>query len=214
MSAVQSPAVTDPITQPTTPPSGTPDERFSTYVVPEIEVLYRVARSITGNPTDAEDLVQDTLLRSYRAIERFDGRHPRAWLLTIMRNAQINRVRRKRPQLMRDPDLTMQTTADTSADAVDIEAQVMVDTFDERIETALAALAPKFREVVELVDVNGLSYQEAAEALDVPVGTIMSRLHRARKRVRSDLEAAGLDLRTATGVRGEDLQDEDADSDA
>lgn len=204
MTALQSSAVTDPITQPATPPSGTPDERFSTYVVPEIEVLYRVARSITGNPTDAEDLVQDTLLRSYRAIERFDGRHPRAWLLTIMRNAQINRVRRKRPQLMRDPDLTMQTTADTSADSVDIEAQVMHDTFDERIETALAALAPKFREVVELVDVNGLSYQEAAEALDVPVGTIMSRLHRARKRVRSDLESAGLDLRTATGVRPKD----------
>lgn len=215
MTGLESATVTDPIVQPPAdPPSGTPDERFSTYVVPEIEVLYRVARSITGNPTDAEDLVQDTLLRSYRAIERFDGRHPRAWLLTIMRNAQINRVRRKRPELMRDPDLTMQTTADTSADGQDIEEQILVDTFDERIESALAALTPKFRQVVELVDVNGLSYQEAAEALDVPVGTIMSRLHRARKRMRSDLEAAGIDVRTVTGASPTEAESTEADTDA
>ena len=76
------------------------DARFNEYVVPELDVLYRVAYSITRNKTDAEDLVQDTMLRAYRAIERFDGRYPRAWLLTIMRNAQINRVRRKRPELL------------------------------------------------------------------------------------------------------------------
>lgn len=62
-------------------------ETFDRYVVPEIEVLHRVARSITRTTTDAEDLVQDTMLRAYRAIGRFDGRHPRPWLLTIMRNA-------------------------------------------------------------------------------------------------------------------------------
>jgi RNA polymerase sigma-70 factor (ECF subfamily) len=66
---------------------------FDQYVVPEIEVLYRVARSITRNPTDAEDLVQDTLLRSYRAVGRFDGRLPRAWLLSFLRNALVYRVR-------------------------------------------------------------------------------------------------------------------------
>lgn len=169
-----------------------PDERFAHFITPEIDVLYRVARSITGNPTDAEDLVQDTLLRAYRSIERFDGRHPRAWLLTIMRNAQINRVRRKRPELLRDPDVTMQTTADTSSDGKDIEDQVLHNTFDARIETALDALAPKFRSVIDLVDINGLSYQEAAETLDVPVGTIMSRLHRARKRIRVDLAKSGV----------------------
>lgn len=169
-----------------------PDERFKHFIVPEIDVLYRVARSITGNPTDAEDLVQDTMLRAYRAIERFDGRHPRAWLLTIMRNAQINRVRRKRPELMRDPDTTMKLTADTSTDGRDIEDQVLHNEFDARIETALDALPEKFRTVIDLVDINGLSYQEAADALDVPVGTIMSRLHRARKRIRVDLGKSGI----------------------
>lgn len=70
-----------------------PQEAFARYVLPEIDVLYRVARSITRHDADAEDLVQDTMLRAFRSIDRFDGRHPRAWLLTIMRNAQINRVR-------------------------------------------------------------------------------------------------------------------------
>lgn len=166
------------------------DARFAKYVVPELEVLYRVAQSITRNPTDAEDLVQDTLIRAYGAIERFDGRYPRAWLLTIMRNAQINRVRRKRPELMRDPDETMSRIADESADGADAETQLVDAEFEAPIEAALAALPDKFRQVVELVDLNQLSYQEAADALGIPVGTVMSRLHRARRNIRQQLEAS------------------------
>ena len=168
----------------------TQQEAFDRYVVPEIEVLYRVARSITRNPTDAEDLVQDTMLRAYKAILRFDGRHPRAWLLTIMRNAQINRVRRKRPELLRDPDTAMERLADE--DSGDVGPEGIVDaTFDAAVENAVGALPDKFRAVVELVDIQGLSYQEAADALGVPTGTIMSRLHRARTRIRKHLEQSG-----------------------
>lgn len=168
----------------------TQQEAFDRYVVPEIEVLYRVARSITRNPTDAEDLVQDTMLRAYKAILRFDGRHPRAWLLTIMRNAQINRVRRKRPELLHDPDTAMERLADE--DSGDVGPEGIVDaTFDAAVENAVGALPDKFREVVELVDIQGLSYQEAADALGVPTGTIMSRLHRARTRIRKHLEQSG-----------------------
>lgn len=170
----------------------TAEDAFSRYVTPELDVLYRVARSITRNPTDAEDLVQDTLIRAYKAIDRFDGRYPRAWLLTIMRNAQINRVRRKRPELLRDPDLTMQRMADTSEDGQGVENIVMHDEFDAAIETSLDNLSERFRTVIDLVDISGLSYQEAADILDVPVGTVMSRLHRARKRIRTDLKAAGI----------------------
>jgi RNA polymerase sigma-70 factor (ECF subfamily) len=166
------------------------DARFAEYVVPELEVLYRVAQSITRNPTDAQDLVQDTLLRAYRAIERFDGRYPRAWLLTIMRNAQVNRVRRKRPELMHDPDETMSRVADESPDGADAESQLMDQEFEAPIEAALAALPEKFLRVVELVDLNQLSYQEAADALGIPVGTVMSRLHRARRNIRQHLEAS------------------------
>src|SRR5271170_8502019 len=77
-------------------------EAFDRYVVPELAVLLHVARTMTPTNHDAEDLVQDTLLRAYRAIGRFDGAHPRAWLLTIMRNAQINRVCRRRPEMLDD----------------------------------------------------------------------------------------------------------------
>lgn len=169
------------------------DARFAEYVVPELEVLYRVAQSITRNPTDAEDLVQDTLIRAYRAIERFDGRYPRAWLLTIMRNAQVNRVRRKRPELMHDPDEQMARVADESPDGADAESQLMDQEFEATIENALNALPEKFRRVVELVDLNQLSYQEAADALGIPVGTVMSRLHRARRNIRQHLEASQME---------------------
>ena len=169
----------------------TQQQAFDKYVVPEIEVLYRVARSITRNPTDAEDLVQDTMLRAYKAILRFDGRHPRAWLLTIMRNAQINRVRRKRPELLRDPDAAMERLADESSEDEGPEGLVVETEFDAAVETAVNALPEKFRDVVELVDIQGLSYQEAADILGVPTGTIMSRLHRARTRIRKHLESSG-----------------------
>ena len=164
---------------------------FDRYVVPEIEVLYRVARSITRNPTDAEDLVQDTMLRAYRAMHRFDGRHPRAWLLTIMRNAQINRVKRKRPELLQDPDSTLERLRDESSAQLGPEATVVEGMFDAAIENAVAALPDKFRSVIELIDIQGLSYQEAADVLGVPTGTIMSRLHRARTRIRKHLESSG-----------------------
>jgi RNA polymerase sigma-70 factor (ECF subfamily) len=166
-------------------------EAFDRYVVPEIEVLYRVARSITRNPTDAEDLVQDTMLRAYRAILRFDGRHPRAWLLTIMRNAQINRVRRKRPELLRDPDAAMERLADENSADLGPEGIVVDSGYDAAVEKAVDSLPEKFRTVVELVDIQGLSYAEAAEILGVPTGTVMSRLHRARTRIRRHLESSG-----------------------
>ena len=168
------------------------DEAFSRYVVPELDVLLRVALSITRSMVDAEDLVPDTLLRAYRAIDRFDGRHPRAWLLTIMRNAQVNRTRRARPGLLRDPEEVMRRASTTEADgASEPERIVMNNVLDDRVEAAFLALPAKFRQVVELVDIDELSYKETAEVLDVPVGTVMSRLSRARKRMRDYLLTSG-----------------------
>lgn len=167
----------------------TAEFRFARYVEPELEVLHRVAYSITRKQADAEDLVQDTLLRAYRAIDRFDGRYPRAWLLTIMRNAQVNRVRRKRPELMHDPDETMSRVADDSIEGADAESIVLDQHLSAPLESALAALPEKFKMVVELVDMHQLSYQEAADSLGIPVGTVMSRLHRARRNIRTHLEA-------------------------
>ncbi len=186
--------------------SGTPastDERrrdaFARYVVPEIEVLLRVAHTLVPRPADAEDLVQDTLVRAYRAIGSFDGRHPRAWLLTIMRNAEINRTRRRRPELLDDPDASLDRAAASNHDDASPEAVVVDTTFDTVVSEALDSLPGRFRPVVELVDIDGLSYAEAAEALGVPVGTVMSRLHRARIRIRDRLAVAGLVSRRGHG---------------
>lgn len=177
-------------------------ERFDEVVLPELDVMYRVALSLTRNHADAEDVVQEALLRAYRAIDRFDGRYPRAWLLTIVRNAQINRVRRRRPELLRDPDVTMERVADTGDGGRSAEELVVDEGFDSRVEAAYADLPEKFRRVVELVDLEGRSYQEAADILGVPTGTIMSRLHRARRRMRSALEAAGVGVSTIAEEEG------------
>ncbi len=171
---------------------GTSDTAFERFVVPEIEILLRVAHSVTRNHAEAEDLVQDTLLRAYRGIATFDGQHPRAWLLTILRNTEINRHRRQRPELMRDPDATMARQASTASTDRDPEDLVIGETFDAVVEEAFTALPEKFREVIELVDIDGLSYREAAEVLGIPEGTVMSRLHRARSRIRRRLAVAGL----------------------
>ena len=158
---------------------------------PHRDWLWGLGYRMLGSAADAEDLVQDTMLRAYKAILNFDGRHPRAWLLTIMRNAQINRVRRKRPELLRDPDTTFDQQANEPGGEKGPEAVVEDATFDAAVESALDRLPEKFRHVIDLVDVQGLSYNEAAAVMDVPTGTVMSRLHRARTKIRTELERTG-----------------------
>ena len=160
-------------------------------MLPEIDLLLRVARSLTPTTADAEDLVQETLLRAFRSIDSFDGRYPRAWLLTILRNTNINLGRKKRPSLLADPDSTEYT--DLLSDNDTPESQHVDTTFDATIDEAFAALSPDFRQVVDLVDLHGLAYQEAAEALGIPIGTVMSRLHRARRSIRNTVSVRGLD---------------------
>lgn len=167
----------------------TGDQVFNRLVLPEVDVMWRVAMSLTRNRADAEDLVQESLLRAYKAIDSFDGRYPRAWLLTILRNTERNRHRRRRPELLSDPDIAEERGPRTEPDAVERFAED--HEFDAAVTAALEQLPENFRSVVELVDVDGLSYQEAADLLDIPLGTVMSRLHRARRRIRDLLVPAG-----------------------
>lgn len=173
-------------------PAVSRDESFQTHVVPQIDVLYRVAVSLTGHPADAEDLVQDTLLRAYRAVDRFDGRHPRAWLLTILRNTHINRARKRQPTLLADGESAARVLEESGPASPSSEELAMIGRFEPVVARALEALPADFFAVVDLVDLQGLSYAEAADRLGVPKGTVMSRLHRARQRIRSELDAAGL----------------------
>lgn len=163
---------------------------FRRYVMPELQLMYAMAMRMTRDPHDAEDLVQDTLLRAHRAIDRFDGRHPRAWLLTILRNTQINRVRKRSPVLAFDPEALFGRLPE--ADGRDTVAEDALDRIaDPVVVSALAGLSESHRAVVTLVDIEDLSYKEAAEMLDVPIGTVMSRLHRARAKLRRSLEKSG-----------------------
>jgi RNA polymerase sigma-70 factor (ECF subfamily) len=163
---------------------------FKIHVEPELQVLFRVALTLTGSSADAEDLVQETLIRAFQALDGFDGRYPRAWLLTILRNTNMNLHRRRRPDLVKDwATLGQARPAFGAQTRVSAEDTVLDDILSEDLETAVNSLDPRFRTVLLLVDVDRLTYAEAAEALGVPVGTIMSRLSRARDRVRLHLRA-------------------------
>jgi RNA polymerase sigma-70 factor, ECF subfamily len=168
--------------------------QFEQHVVPEIEVLLRVAKSLCRTEADAEDLVQETLVRAYRAIDRFDGRHARAWLLTILRNTHINSHRRRRPELLDRREANSDRHEPVAADRADAAIDA---SFTAEVERALGELDDAFRLVVQLVDIDGLSYAEAASALGVPTGTVMSRLHRARSRVRDRLHRSGVAPRSS-----------------
>lgn len=168
-------------------------------MVPELEVLLRVARRLTRDPADAEDLVQETLLRAYRAIDRFDGRHPRAWLLTILRNAWKNSLRKQVPTPIDDELGSLSAQRARGADGrMGAEELVLAEELDPQLAAAVASLSPKLLAVVVLVDAEGLTYAEAAETLEIPEGTVMSRLHRARNKLRRELEEVGF---TAGGPR-------------
>lgn len=168
------------------------DAAFERYVLPELDVLLRVAMRLTRNGADAEDLVQDTVLRAYRAIDRFDGRYPRAWLLTILRNTNINRARKRKPDLLHDEERTLGALAAPGSDGRDGPAEIVTEPIPDRaVVEGLRRLSDKYRSVVVLVDIDGLTYKEAASVLEIPIGTVMSRLHRARNKLREHLAEAG-----------------------
>ena len=165
-------------------------QTFHDAVEPEIAVLLRVARSMLPSEADAEDLVQETLIRAFRGLARFDGRHPRAWLLTILRNTNRNMHRRERPLLADDWVLGQASRPAFGAAGVpSAEDSVLSEALDADLAEAVERLDLRFRSVLILVDVHDLSYAEAAAVLGIPVGTVMSRLSRARDRIRKALQA-------------------------
>jgi RNA polymerase sigma-70 factor (ECF subfamily) len=167
------------------------NRRFEELIVPEMPFLARVSRSMSHSAAEADDLAQETLMKAYRAMARFDGRHPRAWLARIARNTAINRDQRNREFLLSEDGIVEPDNDDGEIN--DPEQIVLGAEVDENLRRALDELPPAFRVVVQLVDVEELSYAEAAEALDIPVGTVMSRLHRARRRLRQALAGTSLD---------------------
>jgi RNA polymerase sigma-70 factor, ECF subfamily len=177
--------------------------RFEDEALKHLDALYRTALRMTRNPSDAEDLVQDALVRAYRFYDRFEaGTNFRAWLFKILTNTYINSYRRKqgRPQesSLEDTEdffLYNQLSGDGGERVTDVEDTVLDRLGADAIQRAIDQLPPQFRTTVQLSDVEGLSYAEIAEATGVAKGTVMSRLFRGRRQLQRALweqaQAAG-----------------------
>jgi RNA polymerase sigma-70 factor, ECF subfamily len=162
--------------------------RFERDVLPMLPNLYGAALRLTRNPTDAEDLVQDTYLRAFRGFAGFrEGTNLKAWLYRILTNSYINTYRKKQrePRIVEGPDDVEEWYLFDRLGARSVEesaeSEVLDSIPDEDVKRALESLPENFRMAVLLADVEGFSYREIAEITDVPIGTVMSRLHRGRK---------------------------------
>jgi len=170
----------------------TPEERgasFEREALPHLDVLYRVARRLTGDLSRAEDLVQDTMLKAFRAWDSFEaGTNARGWLLTILRNTFINEYRRsRRAPVTVDLDLAEAHRIYHTVAESDPEGEFFRQIVDERVVAAIDGLPDEFREVVVLSDVEDLPYAEIAKVLGLPIGTVKSRLFRARRHLQAEL---------------------------
>ncbi len=170
--------------------------------------LYTAALRMTRNPADAEDLVQETYLKAYRAFGSFqEGTNLKAWLYKILTNTFINsyRARKRRPEqseLDEVEDLYLYRRLgglEAAAAGRSAEEEVMDLFADEDVKRALESLPEQFRIAVLLADVEGFSYKEIADILDVPIGTVMSRLHRGRKALQKALYDFGMDRGLVAG---------------
>lgn len=171
-------------------------DAFELEVLPHAPRLFRLAMWLERNRADAEDVVQDTMMQALRSFHRFQpGTNCRAWLITILQRIVSNRRRAKgRSIVVSDPD-------DRLAHAVPFVPPVPEALTDETVLSTLRQLPAAFQEVILLCDVEELSYKEAAEALAIPIGTVMSRLHRGRVQLRTQLAAAdGPGTRPSAGL--------------
>ena len=164
----------------------TPDNRedFQRICLPHLDAAYNLARWLLKSEADAQDVVQEAYLRALRFFGTFRGGDARAWLLTIVRNTAYTWISRNRGAAS-SSDFDEDQHADP-APAVDIELIRKADS--AALRTAMENLPTEFREVVVLRDLEGLSYKEIAEVADLPIGTVMSRLARARSRLKSALQ--------------------------
>ncbi len=182
---------------------------FTELAMPFMGPLYSAALRMTRNPADAEDLVQETYLRAYRAFDSFqEGTNLEAWLYRILTNTFINQYRaaKRRPEqsdIEDVEDLYLYRRLGGLEAAVagrSPEAEVLEGIPDAEVKEALESLPEQFRMAVLLADVEGFAYKEIAEILEIPIGTVMSRLHRGRKQLQKRLWEYAVERGLATGT--------------
>ena len=179
--------------------------RFELLALPHLDAAHNLARWLAGNPTDAEDVVQNAYLRAYRYFDTFQGGNFRVWLLTIVRNAFVTWVRENRSgRMVFVPDTPLAESADTDETAWgtkprDPEALLMDSIDSQTLNRLMEKLPSEYREVLLLREVEDFAYKEIADVIGVPMGTVMSRLSRARLALRK-LWLEQAELENADGV--------------
>jgi RNA polymerase sigma factor (sigma-70 family) len=162
-------------------------QRFARLVLPHLGDAYSLARWITANRADAEDVVQDASLRAFRAIGNIAEGNSRAWVLTIVRNTAYSWLKKNRPLALAVVDdleaVESAQVVTTELNRETPETALIAKTDAASLETAIAELPPAYRETLILRDVHGLGYREISQVTGVPIGTVMSRLARGRARV-------------------------------
>jgi RNA polymerase sigma-70 factor (ECF subfamily) len=165
--------------------------KFASVVVPHLADALVLARWLTGGQADAEDVVQDACLRAFRALSGFSGGNGRAWMLTIVRNTAYSWLRKNRNKILvaiDDLDVAERSQAERGGDvaslnAITPESELIARADAVRLEAAISALPTEFREALVLRDIQGLEYRDIAEVTGMPVGTVASRVARARHRL-------------------------------
>jgi RNA polymerase sigma-70 factor (ECF subfamily) len=167
-------------------------EDFNEEIIPHLDALYNFALRLTTDPNDAEDLVQDTIVKAYRFFNSYEkGTNAKAWLFRILKNSYINNYRKqsKKPQEVDYDEVATfyETVRAERTETSDLEDKMFRELIDDDISKALDAIPEDFRTVVLLCDVEDFTYEEIANMLDVPIGTIRSRLHRGRNLLKTQL---------------------------
>lgn len=167
-------------------------EDFNEEIIPHLDALYNFGLRLTSDPNDAEDLVQDTIVKAFRFFSSYEkGTNAKAWLFRILKNSYINNYRKKskKPQQVDYDEVSTfyETIRAERTDTSDLEDKMFRELIDDELSNALDNIPEDFRTVVLLCDVEDFTYEEIANMLDVPIGTIRSRLHRGRNLLKAEL---------------------------
>jgi RNA polymerase sigma factor (sigma-70 family) len=168
---------------------------FNREFMPHIDSMYNFAFRLTMDEDDANDLVQDTYLKAFRFISSFEqGTNAKAWLFRILKNSFINDYRKKskEPSKVDYQEVEMTYNSEEASDTtytVDLRADAVQELIGDEVANALNALPVDFRTVIILCDIEGFTYEEMAKILDIPIGTVRSRLHRARNLLKEKLKS-------------------------